>query len=394
MPLGSQFKNTPRVGLFAKLGRGKYDPALAAKLRPAEPRAERAIYLKWVTAITNVWKHVVLARFDLAATPDRRFDADLFSADWDALIDSGGFDGMLDRIATSIADRNQTYFQKVVKNPVPRTGARGQMIEDFRKRNVALIKNVGAEQVVDLNTTLAKANAQGLRHEEIAAQIQDRLKVGTSRAKLIARDQTLKYNASVHQAQAEASGITRYRWSTSHDAEVRSTHKVLDGHVFIYADPPVTNDAGDRNNPGEDYQCRCAAIPIIDLFADIDAEPDAPDAGLLPSKPDPLISEVSEIGVQQTSYLRTGMRPASQAFADQIYAGVTSAQAQTIASALPDPVRMEIWPNGGRRKIVLGDGRHRVVAAAKAGATSINARVVEYGPRGAVRREIVGPVRL
>jgi SPP1 gp7 family putative phage head morphogenesis protein len=267
------FKNTKRVGLLAKLGRGHYSPELAARVRPAEPRIERAQYLKFVRAIFVLWRHKVADKFDLG-----RQDApgDLLSVDWDALIDESGLPGMLDKIARSIAARNQNYFANIVRTNPPKIGSQADMISAFRRRNVDLIKNAGHDMVADLNTTLAEANARGARHEEIARTIQERTDVGESRAKLIARDQTLKYNSSVHTAQAAAAGVTEFTWSTSHDGAVRPTHAHLDGQRFRYDDPPVTNDDGDRNLPGEDYQCRCVAIPVIDLFDGIEDAPNEP----------------------------------------------------------------------------------------------------------------------
>lgn len=400
MPLAANLKANARTGLMAKLGRGRFDPKAAAKIRPAEPRSERALYLRYVNSLFELWGHFVFDRLEIRRADTRsgrarRWDAGpLLSTDWAELVDRSGLNGLLDRIAVSIADRNQTYFDKVVKTPVPKIGAQASMVEDFRTRNIGLIKNLGDTQVSDVNSILSKGNAAGLRHEEIAGQIQEKLGVGRSRAKLIARDQTLKYNSSVHTAQAQAAGIEKFRWSTSHDAAVRPTHKALDGTIHAYSDPPVTNEDGDRNLPGEDYQCRCAAIPIIDAFADIDEEPDAFDPGLLPERPDPLQAKVNEIGVVNTDYLKSGMRPESLGFARTIYQGTTPEQANAIARGLPEPIRLEISPDRGRDKIVLGDGRHRMTAAIEAGATEINAKVVKYGPRGGVRSVFTGPVKL
>lgn len=49
-------------------------------------------------------------------------------------------------------------------------------------------------------------------------------------------------------------------------------HQELDGTEQSWDDPPVTNEDGDRNHPGEDYQCRCVAYPILD---ELDGEPTA-----------------------------------------------------------------------------------------------------------------------
>ena len=45
---------------------------------------------------------------------------------------------------------------------------------------------------------------------------------------------------------------------------VREMHKALAGKVFSWDDPPITNEKGDRNNPGQDYGCRCYARPIVE----------------------------------------------------------------------------------------------------------------------------------
>lgn len=266
------FKNTKRVGLLAKIGRGSYSTALAAKVRPAEPRIERGQYLKWVRSIFTIWRHTVHDRLDLGRTDAARADgpADLLDLDWDQLIDSSGLPGLLDRIARSISARNQNYFANILRTPPPKIGTQAEMIRTFRDRNVHLIKSAGHDQVDQIRDILTDTNARGARHEEIADLISKRIDVSESRAKLIARDQTLKYNSSVHTAQAAAAGIEEFTWSTSHDGAVRPDHRDLDGRVFRYDDPPATNADGDRNLPGEDYQCRCVAIPKIDLFEGID----------------------------------------------------------------------------------------------------------------------------
>lgn len=283
MPLAARFKANARTGLMAKLGRGKYDPKAAAKIRPAEPRTERALYLRYVNSLFELWSHFVADRLELHRSDAAHARADagpLLVADWDTLVDQSGLNGMLERVANSIADRNQTYFSKVLKNPVPKIGKQADTIADFKQRNVGLIKGLGQKQVDDLNSILSKSNALGVQHADLAEQIQDKLGVGAKRARLIARDQTLKYNSSVHTAQAKSAGVTKFRWSTSHDGDVRPMHKALEGKIFSYEDPPVTNEAGDHNLPGEDYQCRCAAIPILDLFEGIDDV--ETDPGLLP----------------------------------------------------------------------------------------------------------------
>jgi uncharacterized protein with gpF-like domain len=52
---------------------------------------------------------------------------------------------------------------------------------------------------------------------------------------------------------------------------VRKRHRELgamseSGTVFKYSEPPIVDvRTGRRANPGEDFQCRCTANPIIRL---------------------------------------------------------------------------------------------------------------------------------
>jgi len=80
----------------------------------------------------------------------------------------------------------------------------------------------------------------------------------------------------VNQHRQTAAGVSRYEWSSSADERVRPRHRELDGQTFSWDDPPVTNDDGDTNHPGEDYQCRCIAVPVLD-DSDEDQESDEGD---------------------------------------------------------------------------------------------------------------------
>jgi SPP1 gp7 family putative phage head morphogenesis protein len=78
-------------------------------------------------------------------------------------------------------------------------------------------------------------------------------------ANFIARDQMGKFNASIHEAQAKASGASQYVWRTSLDQRVRASHKVREGKIFNYDKPPS------GGNPGIDFRCRCFAEAVLEI---------------------------------------------------------------------------------------------------------------------------------
>jgi SPP1 gp7 family putative phage head morphogenesis protein len=69
--------------------------------------------------------------------------------------------------------------------------------------------------------------------------------------------------SSFNEVRQTNAGITHYIWSTSHDERVRASHARLNGETFSWKDPPEVD--GERANPGEPVNCRCVAIPVIDV---------------------------------------------------------------------------------------------------------------------------------
>lgn len=135
------------------------------------------------------------------------------------------------------------------------------LVENFTTRNVALITSLAGEQVTRTRQILDEANRVGLRVEAIQAQLQDAFGLSRSRARLIARDQTLTFNAQVTRATHERAGIDKYAWTTAGDERVREEHEELDGRVFSYTQGPKETGG---EHPGEPIMCRCFAYPVIE----------------------------------------------------------------------------------------------------------------------------------
>ncbi len=166
-------------------------------------------------------------------------------------------------------------------------------IAHSQEENVKLVQHAAGEYADQVQEVLRDPANVGLRHEELRKLLVERGNVSVSRATFIAKDQTLKLNAAITSSRQKAAGVSQYRWSTSQDERVRPMHAALEGTKQSYDDPPVTNDAGDTNNPGEDYQCRCVAIPVIP-----ELEPEEPEEEETPAEerePEPEAAESEEI---------------------------------------------------------------------------------------------------
>jgi SPP1 gp7 family putative phage head morphogenesis protein len=87
-----------------------------------------------------------------------------------------------------------------------------------------------------------------------------------NRANLIGRTEVAKASSAIVQARAQYIGSDSYIWRSVQDADVRRMHRLLNGTVHRWDDPPIAEDPiskGIRHHPGEFPNCRCYAEPIL-----------------------------------------------------------------------------------------------------------------------------------
>ncbi len=111
-----------------------------------------------------------------------------------------------------------------------------------------------------------EANAeQGYRAEGLAERIRNEYGVSKTRAELIARQETSNFMANYREARALDAGIKKYQWYTVRDSRTRKDHLALHGTIQRYDRPPITDQrTGARNNPGQDFRCRCVDRPVVE----------------------------------------------------------------------------------------------------------------------------------
>lgn len=160
------------------------------------------------------------------------------------------------RMADAVNKQNKESFARIVPIQTKDFGV-DKAIDEAREANISLITEASEDYLEQISDVVAEAYEDGWRVERLMDEIIKRGGVSESRAELIARDQTLKLNAGVTRIRMQNAGIERYEWSTSLDDRVRPEHEDLEGLEFSWDDPP------EPGNPGEDYQCRCVAVPIL-----------------------------------------------------------------------------------------------------------------------------------
>ena len=84
-----------------------------------------------------------------------------------------------------------------------------------------------------------------------------------NRATLISRTETARTASVLVQARAESVGAESYIWKTAGDWKVRPSHKRLNEHEFRWDEPPLSDPPDYHAHPGQIFNCRCVALPII-----------------------------------------------------------------------------------------------------------------------------------
>ena len=139
-----------------------------------------------------------------------------------------------------------------------------QLTEAYTENLDLYVDNWQKEQVLRLRQKVSENVQAGFRAETLVKDIQAEKGVSFNKAKFLARQETSLMVSKYRQIRYEDIGIRKYQWSTSHDQRVRHDHRMLQGKIFRFDQPPVTDlHTGARNNPGCDYNCRCLAIPVL-----------------------------------------------------------------------------------------------------------------------------------
>lgn len=149
-----------------------------------------------------------------------------------------------------------------------------QALRRWVDENVQKIKTIPNDSLDSMRQIILDGYKKGRSIRDISTDIQKEYNVSKHKAQMFARDQVATLNAQITKLQQQDAGCNRYRWSTSHDARVRDCHRSLDGKTFSWDEPPEmwyeTKKSGKVYtgrccHPGEDYCCRCVAIPVFDL---------------------------------------------------------------------------------------------------------------------------------
>lgn len=279
--------------------RGK--KTLAAKTPPLYPAsAEREFqrvlngYMALLDKAVKAHLPAMEAAYKRSMRKDARFDADQnldktvraeilgISDQLEKMLEKYGLKTQVEKIAKLTKNTSVREWRKLVNKTLGvdittdyyNGEAYVRALEEWVVNNVNMIKRIPQNALGDMQAIILDGYLQGKALSEIQHDIQNSYNVSKRYAKFLARDQLATLSSQITQMQHRDAGITKYKWSTSKDERVRPCHRALHGKVFSWDDPPEmwypTKSrgivyTGRRCHPGEDYNCRCVAIPVFDI---------------------------------------------------------------------------------------------------------------------------------
>ena len=138
----------------------------------------------------------------------------------------------------------------------------GNELQRFLTDNVDLITSLPTDAGMRVHKLTQEGLADSTRASEIAKEIWNTGEVTESRANLIARTEVARTASALTEIRSESVGSEAYIWRTAKDADVRESHRRMEGKVIRWDTPPTLSD-GTVTHAGQIYNCRCYPEPII-----------------------------------------------------------------------------------------------------------------------------------
>ena len=137
----------------------------------------------------------------------------------------------------------------------------GRVMQARVAEQVTLIKSLPIETAEKAQSIALEARLKGERADAIVERIQALGPMSRSRAELIARTEVGRTATALTQARAEHIGSDGYIWRTARDADVRPSHKAMEGKLVRWEEPPTLD--GLTGHAGALPRCRCYPEPVL-----------------------------------------------------------------------------------------------------------------------------------
>jgi SPP1 gp7 family putative phage head morphogenesis protein len=144
----------------------------------------------------------------------------------------------------------------------------GIIMEKLLHEQTEYITSMPLKAALRVQRLASEAMFNSERSTTLIKEVMRTGEVSYGQAKMIARTTVAEVASNLTEARATAAGATHYIWRTADDSDVRPGHKVMEGKVCEWANPPAVNEGGKviYHHPGRIWNCRCWAETIINAM--------------------------------------------------------------------------------------------------------------------------------
>lgn len=187
--------------------------------------------------------------------------------DLQAIVDNSP-EFMLDKVLDKIIQELEVQFKNGIKDFIIPPEFTPEMVKNIIKyyeKEINLGINGWTQESIDrLRKRVLENTFKGYRSSSLVKELEHDFQISHNKARFLARQETSFLMSLYREERYKSVGVDKYTWSTSGDSRVRPMHKRLNGKVFSWTNPPVVDEQGHRRHPGQDWGCRCIAIPLLD----------------------------------------------------------------------------------------------------------------------------------
>lgn len=178
----------------------------------------------------------------------------------------------IEQISEMVQKLNQTEWEKAVKETLDTDVPAETYYEQLHRKDIAIwvddntewTSRIPGETLAEIRGIVYSEYLEGRTVREIVEDIKLEYTASAKRNKALVINRVANINTEITKQKHQDAGIHDYIWWTRLDERVRKSHRRLHGKKFSWDDPPET-DGGRRCHPGEDYGCRCIALPSFSL---------------------------------------------------------------------------------------------------------------------------------
>lgn len=167
------------------------------------------------------------------------------------------------------------FAEKTVGRTIGYIPNQSKLRDDFVNNFVANCKSAAEDQKKEIASAVYKHRM--FPNEDSGSLVKEINSINTkytkNKSKFIARNETGNLNGAIQRTQMEGAGFRYYKWMCMLDGVTRDTHRSMNGLVCDWDDDTIYSDDGGKTwkkrtgsmfigQPGQDYNCRCTAIPF------------------------------------------------------------------------------------------------------------------------------------